>query len=174
MLAKAAELKGATLAIMNGGGIRASIEEGPITLGQIKTVLPFDNSLTILDVTGEQIIQALENGISKAEAQEGAFPQIAGMRFVWNKAAKPGNRIVRVETKNQDGSYTVLDPAKTYRMATVKFLSDGGDGYTMFTEAKNKEDLYIADYDAFVDYVKAHGGTVIPKVEGRILEQSAK
>lgn len=67
MLAKAKELKNADVALMNGGGIRAAIDEGEITMGELRTVMPFGNTLFVLDVTGQQLKDGLENGISGAK-----------------------------------------------------------------------------------------------------------
>ncbi|GIV91228.1 MAG: multifunctional 2',3'-cyclic-nucleotide 2'-phosphodiesterase/5'-nucleotidase/3'-nucleotidase [Chloroflexus sp.] len=97
MLAKARSA-GATLAITNGGGIRASIPAGPVTVGQILEVLPFGNTLALVTLTGAQVIEALNNGVSQVESGAGRFPQVAGLRFTYDPslpAAEPGDECDR-------------------------------------------------------------------------------
>jgi len=102
MLWKAAAA-GAQIAIQNGGGIRVSIPAGPITLGQAMEVLPFGNYLVVLSLIGEQIIAALENGVSQVEKTAGRFPQVAGLKYTWDPAKPAGQRIVSVEVLTDKG-----------------------------------------------------------------------
>lgn len=155
MLAKA-KIVNAVIAIQNGGGIRASIPKGKITLGQIMTVLPFGNYLVSLDLTGQQIIEALENSVSQVKDLAGRFPQVSGLRFVWNPNAEPGKRIVSVEVKNPDGTYQPIDPTRTYRVVTNNFLAQGGDGYTVFQKGSNFINLGFVDYEVLREYIQAH------------------
>lgn len=176
MLAKAKELKNADIALMNGGGIRASIDEGEITMGELRTVMPFGNTLFVLDLTGQQLKDGLENGISGAKLADlpGKFPQVAGMKFKWDPSAPAGDRVYDIMIM-KDGSYKPLVPTESYRMATNSFVANGGDGYKSFAEAiaegKYNEDLGYPDYEIFMEHVSKLGGTVSPKVEGRITEQ---
>jgi 5'-nucleotidase/UDP-sugar diphosphatase len=71
------------VALINAGGIRSSLPLGNITMGNVLEALPFGNTITRVELTGQQLIEALESGVSKAEQEEGRFPQVAGMRFVW-------------------------------------------------------------------------------------------
>ena len=80
MLARVAD-QGVQVAIQNGGGIRASIDAGEVTMGEVLTVLPFQNTLATFEVTGETIVAALENGVSEVEDGAGRFPQVAGISF---------------------------------------------------------------------------------------------
>lgn len=79
------------LALVNGGGIRASIPAGDVTLGQVLEVMPFNNMLVILRLTGAEILEALENGVSKVEDEHGRFPQVAGMRYAFDPARPAGS-----------------------------------------------------------------------------------
>nr|WP_263597038.1 bifunctional 2',3'-cyclic-nucleotide 2'-phosphodiesterase/3'-nucleotidase [Metabacillus idriensis] len=169
MLAKAKEAKGAQLAITNGGGIRESINEGDITLGEVLTVMPFGNTLFVLDVTGEQIVEALEHGVSAVEEGKGQFPQVAGVKFSFTKGLPAGERVIDVQVQDEDGSYSPIDPKKTYRVATNGFMGTGGDGYDVFKEATYAEDLFFVDYEVFLEQLEAQD-SVEPKVEGRIME----
>jgi 5'-nucleotidase len=164
-----AKVAGAQIALWNGGGIRASLPAGPVTFGDCMAILPFGNYLVVLELTGEQIWQALENGVSQVERTAGRFPQVAGLRFVWDLAQPPGSRIVSVEVL-LEGVWRPLDRTATYRLATSNFLAAGGDGYTMFTEAKNAWNLGFVDYEVLAEYIQAHS-PVAPKVEGRIIRK---
>ncbi|MCM3700092.1 choice-of-anchor I family protein [Paenibacillus macerans] len=177
MLAKAQQLKGAQIAIMNGGGIRASIDQGEITMGELRTVMPFGNTLYVLDVTGQQLKDGLENGISGAKLTDlpGKFPQIAGMKFKWDPAQPAGSRVFDVQIKQGD-TYVPLNLSSTYRLATNSFVANGGDGYSSFAAAiaagAYHEDLGYPDYEIFIENIERLGGTVSPVVEGRIVEQA--
>lgn len=168
MLAKASA-SGATIAVVNSGGIRASIPAGDITLGKVMEVSPFDNYLVVVDVTGEQLIAALENGVSQAEDFKGRFPQVAGIRFTWDPGKKPGGRIVSTEIKSKSG-YQPIQESATYRVAINNFMYQGGDGYTVFQNGSNFTNISFIDYEVLADYIKANS-LVNPQVEGRILRQ---
>ncbi|MDG0872595.1 5'-nucleotidase C-terminal domain-containing protein [Paenibacillus thiaminolyticus] len=122
-----------------GGGIRSSIQAGDITLGDLLTVMPFGNNLSAVKMTGEEIIAALENGVSGVETGQGRFPQVSGMRFDYDSTKKgetidavtgevtqTGERIVKVQVKNDGGTYTDIDPRGYYIVATNSFMADGG------------------------------------------------
>jgi 5'-nucleotidase len=132
MLAKAQGL-GADVALMNGGGIRASIPAGNVTMGQILEVLPFGNEITVVTTTGRDLLLALENGVSQVETGGGRFPQVAGMRFSFDPSAPAGSRVREVELRDpQTDSYRTLGAAEVVVVATNDFLASGGDGYTSF------------------------------------------
>jgi 2',3'-cyclic-nucleotide 2'-phosphodiesterase (5'-nucleotidase family) len=160
---------GASLAIVNGGGIRESIPSGEVTLGQVMAVLPFDNYLVVFDLTGAQIMAALENGVSQVEDVQGRFPQVAGLRFTWDPSAPPGARIISVEVK-KDGSYEPLDLDAVYTVVTNNYLAQGGDGYTVFTEGTNYVNLGYIDCETLAQYITA-SSPVHPQIEGRILRK---
>ena len=81
--------QGIDIAIMNGGGLRAAIDAGPITMGEVLTVLPFQNTLATFELTGDEIVAALESGVSQVEDDKGRFPQVAGLRFTWDATMSP-------------------------------------------------------------------------------------
>jgi 5'-nucleotidase/UDP-sugar diphosphatase len=105
--------QGVTIAIQNGGGLRASIDTGEITMGEVLTVLPFQNTLATFDLKGSDVVAALENGVSQIEEGAGRFPQVAGIRYTFDKSAEPGSRIVSVEVKHGDG-FEAIDPDAVY------------------------------------------------------------
>ena len=84
--------QGVQVAIQNGGGIRASIDAGEVTMGEVLTVLPFQNTLATFEVTGETIVAALENGVSEVEDGAGRFPQVAGISFTVDLSQEPRAR----------------------------------------------------------------------------------
>jgi 2',3'-cyclic-nucleotide 2'-phosphodiesterase (5'-nucleotidase family) len=165
MLDKAG-LTGTGIAITGGGGIRDSIPAGKITLEQAMAVLPFDNYLVTFDLTGAQIIAALENGVSQVEDVQGRFPQVAGLRFTWDPSAPPGNRVISAEVNKADG-YVPVDPRAVYTVVTTNYLAQGGDGYTVFTEGTNYVNLGYVDYEVLAEYITARS-PVDPQTGGRI------
>lgn len=168
MLWKAAAA-GAQIAIQNGGGIRASIPAGPITLGQAMEVLPFGNYLVVLSLTGEQVIAALENGVSQVETTAGRFPQVAGLKYTWDPAKPAGQRIVSVEVLTDTG-FRPIGAKTTYKVVTNNFLAGGGDGYDVFRQAKETIILAFVDAEVLADYLRTHS-PVNPQVEGRIVQK---
>ena len=76
--------QGVDFAIMNSGGLRASIDAGEVTMGEVLTVLPFQNTLATFQISGADIVAALENGVSQVEEVAGRFPQVSGMKFTWD------------------------------------------------------------------------------------------
>ncbi|GAB3414658.1 bifunctional metallophosphatase/5'-nucleotidase [Flindersiella endophytica] len=147
------------IALMNPGGIRddlAAGADGSVTFGAAFKVQPFNNYLVSLDLTGEQLTKLLEQQWSEKNGGGEAkwkVLQIAGLEYTWNKAAPEGSKLVA-------GSLMVagqpLDPAKTYRVVTNSFLSDGGDGFSVFaTDSANK--FYGGlDIDALAAYLTAN------------------
>ncbi|MGB0799866.1 MAG: bifunctional metallophosphatase/5'-nucleotidase, partial [Planktomarina sp.] len=88
MLARVKD-QGIQIAIQNSGGIRASMDAGDVTMGEVLSVLPFQNTLSTFEVSGQTIIDALENGVSQVEEVKGRFPQVAGLKFTWDASVAP-------------------------------------------------------------------------------------
>lgn len=173
MLAKAKESVNATIAMQNGGGIRASINEGDITLDEVLTVMPFGNTLVTVDLTGQEVTQALEHSVSSVETGAGQFMQVAGIQFKYDPSLPPGERVYAVKVKEENG-FVPIDANKLYTVATNAFVADGGDGYTMFKKAKDEgriTELFVVDYEVLNNYL-ANNSPVSPEVEGRILTGS--
>lgn len=172
MAAKAREMGvEATIAIQNGGGIRASIGTGDISLGEVMTAMPFGNNLVALEMTGQEIIDSLENGVSDLQNAGGRFPQVSGLRFYYDSTKAAGQRIVQVQVKTA-GGYRAIDPNATYFVATNAFIANGGDYYAAMKKAKDAGrfyELFVTDYQVFIDYL-AQVGTVRIETEGRIVD----
>ncbi|SIQ35544.1 5'-nucleotidase C-terminal domain-containing protein [Domibacillus enclensis] len=176
MLAKAKTIDSDTvIALQNGGGIRASIDAGDITMEEVLTVMPFGNALAIMDLTGAEIKAALEHSVSLAPEQNGAFLQVAGLKFTYDSSKEAGSRVTSVEV-NEGGTFTALDEAKTYAVATNTFTAKGGDNYAMFKVAYDDgrvSEPGFVDWETFTEYLAANP-EVDAAVEGRITDSAAQ
>ncbi|WP_416356475.1 bifunctional metallophosphatase/5'-nucleotidase [Aureimonas phyllosphaerae] len=164
--------QGTTIAIGNGGNVRASIDQGPITMGEVLTVLPFQNTLATFQLTGADIKAALENGVSQVEEGAGRFPQVAGLQFDWSRKGTPGvDRVKAVRVKSATGDWQPIDPAATYTVVSNNFLRQGGDGYSVFaTKAENAYDFGPNMEDAVVAYLQDGRSPYTASTDGRIRE----
>ncbi|MBB3350670.1 5'-nucleotidase [Rhizobium sp. BK049] len=160
--------QGVTIAVQNGGGLRASIDGGDVTQGEVITVLPFQNTLATFEATGAEVVKALENGVSQIDQGAGRFPQVAGLKFSFDQSKPVGSRVSDVQVKEGD-NFAPIDPAKTYKIATNNFMRSGGDGYSIFKEGKNAYDYGPDLADVTADYVAAHS-PYKPYTDGRINE----
>ncbi len=159
--------QGISISIANSGGLRASIDAGDVTMGEVLTVLPFQNTLSTFQVTGQTIIDALENGVSQVEEVKGRFPQVAGLKYSWDiKVAAGEGRISDVMVATDDG-FAPIDPAATYGVVSNNYVRGGGDGYKMFRDAKNAYDYGPDVADVLAEYM-AKSGDYKPYLDGRI------
>jgi 5'-nucleotidase / UDP-sugar diphosphatase len=155
---------GAEIALANGGGVRASLDAGDITVGEIMAVQPFGNIILTFDINGGSLRQALENGVSRVTlnadgqidrtALNGRFLQVSGLRYSYDPRKEVGSRIISVEVENADGTYSPLVDTQVYRVATNNFLVEGGDGYSVLAEnARNVAVDGQYDYEVLTDYL---------------------
>jgi len=161
MLARVAD-QGIQVAIQNGGGVRASIDAGPVTMGEVYTVLPFQNTLSTFEVTGAVIVEALENGVSQVEEGAGRFPQVAGMSFAFDASAEAGSRVSDVMVGGE-----AIDLEAVYGVVSNNYVRNGGDGYAMFKDAANAYD-YGPDLAEVMAAFMAEDGAYTPYTDGRI------
>ena len=155
---------GADVAFVNGGGVRTSIKAGEITLGNILKVHPFGNAMCVIEVTGQQILDALEWGARAVPNETGAFLQVSGLTYEIHTyiesttvadentmyAGITGERRV----KNVKVGGENLDPEKTYTLASHNYmLKDGGDGYSMFAGCKVLQDDVMLDNQVLINYI---------------------
>lgn len=168
MLDRVSTATGATIAIQNGGGIRATIQPGDVTVGQVRTVLPYGNRVSVLELTGTQVKEALENGVSQVEDGAGRFPQVGGIRFTWDISSTVGSRVTSIQVKDSTGAFVDIDPNATYTIATNNYLVGGGDGYTVFGQGKNAYDTGFLLAEVVEDYITKYS-PVSPVVEKRIM-----
>ena len=169
------------IAVTNGGGLRETIAKGkPITKGNVIAVLPFGNTITQIQVTGQQVLDMFEKSLGsilqvdkagKTVLDEngqpllepsGGFLQVSGVKVYYDTNLPSGKRILAVQVKNRtNGLYDRLDLAKIYYLTTNDFLAAGGDGYTMLGGAREEGPSMDA---AFEDYLKTADLTQYEKV----------
>jgi 5'-nucleotidase / UDP-sugar diphosphatase len=172
---------GATIAIVNGGSIRADIKKGRIKLADVYTTLPFDNHIVAFTITGKQVRETLEQALSGID-KGGGFPQVSGISFTYSSVAGTPARVKDISVGG-----IPLEPDKLYAVATNDFLAAGGDGYAVFKDALRSSRDYSAAggsmkterivysdpgtwlRDVVVDYIRAQK-SISPEVEGRIIE----
>ena len=165
--------QGVQIVVQNGGGLRASIDQGVVTMGEVLTVLPFQNTLATFQISGKDIVASLEAGVSEIEEGKGKFPQVAGLKYTFDKAvAANSGRIKSVEVMD-NGAWKPIDPAKVYMVATNNFVRKGGDGYKLFADNAQKAYDYGPSLEQVVaDYLSANR-PYTPKIDGRIIEVAA-
>ncbi len=161
MLARVAD-QGVSVALQNSGGIRASIDAGEVTKGEVLTVLPFQNTLSTFEVTGAVLVEALENGVSQMEEGAGRFLQVAGMNFSVDAAAPAGARIADVMIGGAP-----VEMETVYTVVSNNFVRNGGDGFGMFKTAANAYDFGPDVADVTAEYLAANG-PYTPYTDGRI------
>jgi len=163
---------GTTIAMFNGGGIRSGIPSGEITMAQILEVLPFGDTLAYFSLTGEDLHETLEYGVSRAEDPlnegTGRFLQVAGLKYTWDPSAPVGERIVDMEVQNENKTWGPVDPEEVYKIVTLLYIREGGDGYEILEEkAIDPYDFGRVIADILVDYLMEYS-PISPYTEGRI------
>jgi len=164
---------GTTLAIQNGGGIRASIPKGMITMGQVLEVLPYGNQITVLGLTGQGVWDALENGVSQVEDGAGRFPHVGGMRYTFDPTAESGARVTSVDVWDAaTETYVPIELAARYQLATNNFIANGGDGFDMLAQSTDRYESGWLLSDSLAEYLDENS-PVSPQTEIRINETPA-
>ena len=169
------------VAVTNGGGLRETIAKGkPITKGNVIAVLPFGNTISQIQVTGQQVLDMFEKSLGsilqvdkdgKKVLDEngqpllepsGGFLQVSGVKVYYDTNLPSGKRVLAIQVKNRTtGRYDLLDLAKIYYLATNDFLAAGGDGYTMLGGAREEGPSMDA---AFEEYLKTADLTQYEKI----------
>ncbi|UXH44004.1 5'-nucleotidase C-terminal domain-containing protein [Rossellomorea vietnamensis] len=151
------------IAFMNPGGIRANLDEGELTWGDLYTMLPFGTNLVKLSLTGAEIKEALE------QQWTGNFQtimQTSGLDYTYDKDAPPGHKVVAMT--DRDGN--AIQPDQTYTVALTNYLATGGDGFTAFKKGNDSVEG-PPTLDSFITYIIESGGSVAPPETGRIKVQ---
>ncbi|MCM2676939.1 5'-nucleotidase C-terminal domain-containing protein [Alkalicoccobacillus plakortidis] len=151
----------ADIALTNGGGIRASIAAGEITTGDIVEVSPFGNFGVTKEVTGEQLLEILENGVKAYPEPSGGFPQISGFSFQFDEHKEAGNRVHSVVINGEP-----LNETETYLLATNDFIASGGDEYESLAVLPVANEFSALD-ELLISYLK-EAGEISPETENRI------
>ncbi len=177
---------GTDVALINGGGIRNSVDIGPITYNEIISVLPYGNDGVSIAVSGQMLLDALEMGIRTSPAANGGFMNVSGMRYTVDNTIPSS---VKTDDKGNfikvAGPYRVkdvfvgekpLDLKATYSMAAANYTAlNSGDGMTMFRDAELLKDKYMVDNEILIQYLTKNLGGVVgeeyakPTGQGRIV-----
>lgn len=163
---------GAEAALINGGAIRGEKQyaaDTPLTRKDIAIELPFRSRVVVLEITGQQLLLALENGFNQVSDLKGQFPQVSGMKISYNSNALPGSRVKSVLVNSEP-----INLRKVYKVATSDYLASGGDGYDAFLESRQLEiGSRVAPLlsDVVIDNIRKKG-KVTPKKEGRLVNEN--
>lgn len=140
------------LSLQNAGGVRIDVPAGPITVGTAYTLLPFGNTLYVLDLTGAELMSALEIGLTR---KSGAFPYVGAARYTANPDKPEGERLVSLEIRDDAGDWIPVKPTRVYRVVTNNYIAGGGDGYTVLENAGGyRYDTGFVDAESFMDYIQ--------------------
>ncbi|EDH8769251.1 bifunctional UDP-sugar hydrolase/5'-nucleotidase [Salmonella enterica subsp. enterica serovar Infantis] len=134
---------GADFGVMSGGGIRDSIEAGDITYKSVLKVQPFGNIVVYADMSGKEVVDYL-TAVAQMKPDSGAYPQFANVSFV----AKEG-KLTELKIKGEP-----VDPAKTYRMATLSFNATGGDGYPRIDNKPGYVNTGFIDAEVLKEFIQ--------------------
>jgi 5'-nucleotidase len=164
---------GAQIGMMNTGGMRKDLDVGAdmvATYGHSQVVLPFGNTLVIIDMSGKQIVEMLEQQWLRdpVDDERGMLQFSQGFTFSWDNKLPRGARIVPGSVKLHG---VAIDPAQTYKVVANNFLAEGGDNFPVLASIKRKLDTQIKDIDAFTGYLTAQekaGKPVAPPSEPRV------
>jgi 5'-nucleotidase len=154
----------ADLALQNAGGVRVPIAAGTLTMNTAFTLLPFTNVIVELEMTGAEVIAALEDAVANhldAGQSSGSHPYAAGLRWDLDMSQARGARFTNVQVKNRaTGAWSAIDPAATYVVATNDFIAEGRDGYTTLgtvSASGRVVNTYLLYTQTFADWVVAQG-----------------
>jgi 5'-nucleotidase len=150
---------GTDLAIVNGGGVRTSIPIGPITIKDAYNVMPFQNDVVTMTVTGENIYQAMEYSYAHAGAPFGGFVQVSGMVVTYDMSKEAGSRVVSITVNGEE-----MDRTATYTLATLAFIASGGDGNKAFVGIPTQ--TVGLDVEAFAVYLIKNSPIDDSKIQG--------
>ncbi|HEX8293715.1 MAG TPA: bifunctional UDP-sugar hydrolase/5'-nucleotidase [Pyrinomonadaceae bacterium] len=157
---------GTDVALINGGSIRADdvLPAGELTVRDVLSILPFGNDLSVIEVSGEVLLRALEHGVSLSGpgAEPGRFPQVSGVRYSYDASKLPGVRVSGVSVNGRP-----LDLKKTYTLATTSFVAGGGDQYEVLKGNANLLKERLTDSEALRRAI-ASAKTIAPRTDGRI------
>jgi 5'-nucleotidase / UDP-sugar diphosphatase len=179
MLQKARQYttKTVVMALQNGGGIRSEIKAGDVTTGQVISVLPFGNTLALMDVTGAELKAAFEHSVKEAPKESGGFLHVSGAKLQFDSSKPAGSRVISIQYYDiATNSYVDIDPAKTYTVATNAFTAKGGDNFDMFKKAYEENrvtDLGLSDWENLKEQLLSLK-TIRYEAEGRIVDAANK
>lgn len=151
------------MSLQNAGGVRIDIPQGDLTVGKSYELLPFGNTLYILELTGAEIMSALQNGVTRSS---GAFPYVGGARYT-----VIDGQVRDVQIRNADGEWEDVNDDTVCLVATNAYLAGGGDGYTVLAQADGyRYDTGFGDAEVFIEYARTLGTLHQPEETGVIWE----
>lgn len=158
------------VAMTNGGGIRTQVSKGDLTYGDIVSLLPYDNYVCVLEVTGEKIVEVLKANTALLPHPDGQFPQVSGLKYT---AVVADHSIKDVMVLNKaTNEYEPIDLNKTYTLATTDYCITGGGMRYVLKDEKVQKNAVMIYNDALIQYVtdklKGHIGQEYAKPQGRI------
>lgn len=180
---------GAQIGVMNGGGIRNGIDSGAITMGEIYSVLPFNNRIWCVSATGQQLLDALEVGVRNYPAEDGDYPHLAGARMVIDPSIPSSvrldenklfagvgstRRIVRLEVQNAAGEWQPICPDSTYTIGGQNYILVSGGASNMYGKTQKVFGPGVTDVEAVVNYIRSQGDTVRVTMPEPIVVESHK
>ena len=159
------------LALINSGTIRASFDSGDITLEDLMTAFPWQNTMDVVSLLGKHLRLVLEHSVATMDrAGHGGtreFPQVSGVLATFDLRRPPGSRLTRLKVRGDDGAFSDLEEEREYNIVTPTYLADGGHGF-MFNKWRTREKL-IGSLDMEVlQGVLARDSPITARVEGRI------
>jgi 2',3'-cyclic-nucleotide 2'-phosphodiesterase (5'-nucleotidase family) len=163
------ERTGADIGMMNAGGIRAAFPRGDVTVGDVMRVLPFENRLVVATMRGSQV-RALLDRIARRIGKRG-FAHFSGVRYVV-RGDRAGEIVVTGVGEKPGEGGEPLEPNRAYRVATIDFVAEGGDGHTAFADALALEETDVVLSDAVGEYLRAHPDRRLEK-DGRVAWRGA-
>ena len=171
------------ISILNGGGVRNSLKKGIITRGKVIDTLPWFNNIVVKELSGQDILDALEFGVSKFPQVSGGFPQVSGITFKiddsFESTVETDSNGIFISVKGKRRVWDVkingndLDVNRIYNASLLEFIAAGGDGYSMLAKNKVINESLITDTDAVAFYIKNNLEGNIPEIfekeQGRII-----
>lgn len=148
---------GADIALYNGGGFRAGIPLGRVSLGSVLDILPFGNRLFLRTYKGAQVLAALEHGVAGSHARGPTILQCAGLAYSVDPQGEPGHRVSDVLVLDRNGVFHPLEDDKDYSVVLPEYLAQGGDHFHMLAKGKALPFPDPLDADVVADYLRARG-----------------
>jgi 5'-nucleotidase len=151
---------GAVIALQNPGGVRKDLLSGDITIGSIYEILPFGNTLVLLDLSGHELHTALEEALEHqlSNGSKDPYLYVSGVSFRIDVSAKKGNRVKDLNLILADGQTVPIISDQKYRIVTNNYLADGGDGMNALKESTTfRRDTGFSDAEVLIEYIKYKG-----------------
>ncbi|WP_417035863.1 bifunctional metallophosphatase/5'-nucleotidase [Desulfovibrio piger] len=154
--------QGARLALVNGGGIRASLPAGDISRGDLLALHPFDGQVYVREYSGQQIREALEHAVSGPDGEGPQLLQVAGLTYEADTSRPAGQRLRSVHIVDEQGQRHALDPQRRYGVVLSDFLASGGDGFGMLRHGRLLATSPLSVRELTGDYIRRHSPLAVP------------